>query len=232
MTEPMLIVIPARGGSKGVPRKNLRTVAGRPLICWTIDHAVEVPGDVRVVVSTDDPEIAEVAREAGAEVPFLRPAALAQDTTATEPAVAHAIGELADRGFAPSGVVLLQATSPIRLEGTVARAVARFREGGVDSLVGVVPQTPFLWHMENPPRAEYAVDRRPRRQELDEASFLYRETGSLYVTRTDLYTVPGNRIGGHVELFVMDEIEGIDIDSEMDLRLADAVLRDRLGGGS
>lgn len=227
---PILIVIPARGGSKGIPHKNLRDVAGRPLISWSIDHALEVGGDVRVVVSTDDPEIAEVASAAGAEVPFLRPADLAHDTSPTEPAVAHTIGEMAARGFHPDGVVLLQATSPLRLPGTVARAVRRFRRGDVDALVGVVPQTPFLWHLEDPPRAEYDVSCRPRRQELAAGDFLYRETGSLYVTRTDLYSKPGNRIAGRVELFVMDEIEGIDIDSEVDLDYADQLIRDRIGG--
>jgi len=220
-----LVVIPVRGGSKGVPRKNLRDVAGKPLVVWSIEQALAVPGDVRVVVSTDDPEIAEVARAAGAEVPFLRPAELAQDTTATEPVVVHAIEQLAAEGYHPFGVVLLQATSPIRLPGTVARAVARFAVGDVDSLVGVVPQTPFLWHLTDPPSAEYDVDRRPRRQELDARSFLYRETGSLYVTRPHLYLEQGNRIGGRVELFVMDELEGIDIDSEADLYLADQSIR-------
>lgn len=221
----MLVVIPVRGGSKGVPRKNLRDVGGKPLVVWTIEQALAVPGDVRVVVSTDDAEIAEVARTAGAEVPFLRPLELAQDTTATEPVVAHAIEWLTGEGYHPFGVVLLQATSPIRLPGTVARAVARFEKGDVDSLVGVVPQTPFLWHRTDPPTAEYDVDRRPRRQELDVKSFLYRETGSLYVTRPDLYASPANRIGGRVELFVMDELEGIDIDSEADLFLADQTVR-------
>ena len=221
----ILVVIPVRGGSKGVPRKNLRDVGGKPLVVWTIEQALAVPGEVRVVVSTDDPEIADVARRAGAEVPFLRPAELAQDTTATEPVVAHTIAWLADQGYRPFGVVLLQATSPIRLPGTVARAVARFAEGDVDALVGVVPQTPFIWHLTDPPTAEYDVDRRPRRQELDAGSFLYRETGSLYVTRTDLYADPGNRIGGRIELFVMEEIEGIDIDSEADLYLADQTVR-------
>lgn len=233
------MVIPARGGSKGIPRKNLREVAGRPLIAWSIWHALEISGDVRVVVSTDDPEIAAVAEAAGAEVPFLRPVELAQDTSPTEPAVADTIDRMARSGYHPHGVMLLQATSPVRLPGTVARAAERFREGDVDALVGVVPQTPFLWHLEDPPRPEYDVARRPRRQDLTEGDFLYRETGSLYVTRTDLYSSPGNRIAGRVELFIMDDIEGIDIDSELDLRFADLLLRagavsgdDQPGGGT
>ena len=227
--DAILVVVPARGGSKGVPRKNLRIVAGRPLIAWTISQALEIPGEVRVVVSTDDAEIAEVAESAGAEVPFIRPAELAVDTAPTEPTVIHAIAEMAARGFHPGGVVLLQATSPVRLEGTVARAVATFRIGDMDALVGVVPQTPFLWHLEDPPRAEYDVDRRPRRQDLTDDAFLYRETGSLYVTRTECYTKSGNRIAGRVELFVMDEIEGIDIDSELDLAYAEWVMASRFG---
>lgn len=223
-SEDLVAVVPVRGGSKGVPRKNVREVGGKPLVVWTIEQALEVPG-LRVVVSTDDEEIADVARAAGAEVPFLRPPELAQDTTATEPVVAHVIDHLEAQGYRPMGVVLLQATSPIRLPGTVAKAVDRFRVGDLDSLVGVVPQTPFLWHATDPPTAEYDVDRRPRRQDLDVGSFLYRETGSLYVTRPDLYHEPGNRIGGRVGLFVMDEIEGIDIDTETDLAVADLTLR-------
>lgn len=221
----VLLVIPVRGGSKGVPRKNVRDVGGKPLVVWTIEQALEVPGDRRVVVSTDDAEIEAIARAAGAEVPFTRPAELAQDVTATEPVVSHAVEQLAAQGYDPDVVVLLQATSPVRLPGTIARAIDRFAEGDVDSLVGVVPQTPFLWHLGNPPIAEYDVARRPRRQELAPESYFYRETGSLYVTRTALYTAPGNRIGGRVGLFIMDEVEGIDIDSEADLLLAEHAIR-------
>ncbi len=220
-----LLVIPVRGGSKGVPRKNVRDVGGKPLVVWTIEQALAVPGDRRVVVSTDDREIAEVAAEAGAEVPFLRPAALARDETATEPVVQHAIEHLAAEGYRPAAVVLLQATSPVRLPGTIERAIRQFSDGDADSLVGVVPQTPFLWHLGEPPAAEYDVGHRPRRQELAPESFFYRETGSLYVTRTALYASPGNRIGGRVQLFVMEEVEGIDIDSEADLLLAEQAIR-------
>ena len=224
----VLCVIPARGGSKGVPGKNLREVCGKPLVAWTILQALAVPGDVLVVVSTDSQEIAEASIAAGAEVPFLRPATLATDASATEPAVWHTIETLAADGYHPDAVVLLQATSPVRLPGTIARAVEQFESTGVDSLVGVVPQTPFLWRQGQPPNAEYDVDRRPRRQDLSDNEMFYRETGSLYVTRTDLYESPGNRIGGTIGLFVMDEIEGVDVDTEVDLVVA-AQLLEKLG---
>ncbi len=224
----VLCLIPARGGSKGVPGKNLRVVAGRPLLVWTIEQALAMHEPADVVVSTDDEQIAEVARGAGAQVPFLRPPELAQDTTATEPVVTHALAEL-DPQRTIDTVVLLQATSPIRLPGTLDRALAQLRETGVDSLVGVVPQAPFLWWAGLPPRSDYDVDRRPRRQDLTPDALRYRETGSVYVTRRWVYDELGNRLGGRTGLFVMDEVEGIDVDTELDLEIADRRLR-ALGG--
>jgi N-acylneuraminate cytidylyltransferase len=217
-------VIPARGGSKGVPRKNLRVVAGKPLIVWTIEQALAVRSPLTVVVSTDDEEIAGVAGDAGAEVPFLRPAELAEDTTATEPVVQHALAALDALGTVASSVLLLQATSPVRLPGTLDRALAQFADTGVDSLVGVVPQAPFLWQVGDPPTAAYDVDHRPRRQDLTPETLRYRETGSLYVTRRWVYVDRDNRLGGRIGLFVMDEVEGTDIDTELDLTVAEQQL--------
>lgn len=219
-----LCLIPARGGSKGVPRKNLYAVGGKPLIVWTIEQALAL-ADVDVVVSTDDPEIARVASAAGAEVPFARPPALAQDSTATEPVVIHAIQEMAALGRRPDVVMLLQATSPLRHSGSLRRALTEFDITGVDSMVGVVPQAPFLWRATDPPSAEYDIARRPRRQELTRATMRYRETGSVYVTKTEIYLEQTNRLGGRVGLFVMDEVEGVDIDTLTDLSIAEQQLR-------
>lgn len=226
----ILCVIPARGGSKGVPGKNLREIAGKPLIVWTIEHALAmITPQVSVVVSTDDPVIAEVAREAGAHTPFLRPAELAQDDTPTEPVVLHALDHLS--GATPDAVMLLQATSPVRHPGTLDRAIAEFAGGGFDSLVGVVPQAPFLWqrHGDADPTAAYDVNRRLRRQDMGPDDLRYRETGSLYVTRTDIYRTLHNRLGGGIGLFVMAEDEGIDVDTELDLQVADITLRTMSG---
>lgn len=221
----ILCVVPARGGSKGVPRKNLRLVGGKPLLVWTLEQALSARPAMDVVVSTDDEEIAAVARAAGALVPFLRPPELALDTTPTEPVVRHAIAAARAADAAPDAVMLLQATSPIRLPGTLSRAVAQLDATGVDSLVGVVPQAPFIWAEGNGadagPTAAYDVTARPRRQDLTPATLRYRETGSLYLTRTWVYDELDNRIGGRVGLFVMDELEGIDVDTELDLEVAD-----------
>ncbi len=223
----ILCVVPARGGSKGVPRKNLRVVGGKPLIVWTLERALATRPAMDVVVSTDDEEIAAVARAAGALVPFLRPADLARDTTPTEPVVRHAIAQARQADAAPDAVMLLQATSPVRLPGTLSRAVAQLEATGVDSLVGVVPQAPFIWTegtADAGPTAAYDVTARPRRQDLTPATLRYRETGSLYLTRTWVYDELDNRIGGRVGLFVMDELEGIDVDTELDLEVADRTL--------
>ncbi|WP_255577165.1 cytidylyltransferase domain-containing protein [Cryobacterium sp. 1639] len=219
-TSNILCVIPVRGGSKGVPGKNRRLVGGKPLVVWTIEQALAARPALDVLVSTDDPELARIAREAGADVPFLRPDSLAQDETATEPVIVHAIAHRTSEGRRPDAVMLLQATSPLRLPGTIDRAVSQFRETAVDSLVGVVPQTPFLWRRGDPVLAHYDIDARPRRQELDADGYFYRETGSLYLTRTEIYEQRHNRLGGDVGLFVMVDVEGIDIDTELDLSLA------------
>lgn len=226
MTAPRtLCLIPARGGSKGIPGKNLREVAGKPLIVWTIEQALEADAELDVLVSTDAEDIAEIAREHGADVPFLRPAELAEDTTATEPVVEHAIAFRADQGRRPDRVMLLQATSPVRMAGTLDRALVEFEAKEVDSLVGVVPQAPFIWQDGDVPTAQYDISSRPRRQDLTRLTARYRETGALYLTRTEIYEREHNRLGGRIGLFVMDEAEGIDIDTMDDLTLAERRLQ-------
>jgi CMP-N,N'-diacetyllegionaminic acid synthase len=219
-----LCVIPARGGSKGIPRKNLADCAGKPLIAWTVEQALAVDG-LDVVVSTEDAEIAEVAAAYGAAVVH-RPLELAEDTTPTEPVVEHVIAVRTEAGRRPDRVLLLQATSPVRRPGTLDRALAEHTQSGADALVGVVPQAPFLWWASDPPRADYDVGARPRRQDLSSEQLRYRETGSLYVTRAEVYLDQHNRLGGRIHLFVMDEAEGTDIDTMADLAEADRILRE------
>lgn len=222
-----IAIIPARGGSKGIPRKNLRMLGGKPLIVWTIEQALATEG-LDVYVSTEDSEIAEVSRRAGAQV-IDRPAELAQDATATEPVVEHAIAILDAAGRRPDQVMLLQATSPIRLPDTMARALAQFEMSGADSMVGVVPVPIFIWQKEPTVVAHYPYKNRPRRQDMTPDQLRYRETGSLYLTRTEVYQAQHNRLGGEIDLFVMDPVEGIDIDGPEDFALAESVLLQQRG---
>lgn len=227
----VLCVIPVRGGSKGIPRKNIKPIAGKPLVAWTIEQALAaqtaLAGEhtVDVLVSTDDAEIAEVARAYGAQVPFMRPEDLAEDTTATEPVVEHAIEFYTAAGQRPDAVMLLQATSPVRLPGTLERAIRQFAASGSDSMVGVIPIGPFIWTATEPPTAQYEVMARPRRQELTRETFRYRENGSMYITKTELYETLHNRLGGAIELFMLDEVEGVDIDAMIDFTVAEHQLK-------
>ena len=125
----IVAIIPARGGSKGIPRKNIRPFAGYPLIAFSIAAAIQAESSVRVIVSTDDPEIAEVARRFGAETPFLRPAELAADRTTDLPVFQHALGWLAEHeDYRPEIVLHLHATSPVRPRGFVDQALRLLRE--------------------------------------------------------------------------------------------------------
>lgn len=223
----ILCVIPVRGGSKGIPRKNLKPIAGKPLVAWTIEQALDAKSalapeiELDVVVSTDDKELADIAREHGAEVPFMRPAELAEDTTATEPVIEHAIEFMSHEGRRPDAVMLLQATSPVRLPGTLERAARQFAASDSDSMVGVIPIGPFIWAATEPPTAQYEVMARPRRQELTRETFRYRENGSMYITKTEIYEKFHNRLAGKIELFMLEDIEGVDIDAPIDFSVAE-----------
>ena len=149
----VLAIIPARGGSKGIPRKNIRSFAGAPLIAWSIAAAQQSNTVTRVIVSTDDEEIAAVARQYGAETPFLRPAEFAQDQTTDLPVFEHALDWLAaHEQYQPNVVVQLRPTSPVRPVGLVDDAVQLLlSRAGADSVRGVVPagQNPHkMWKID------------------------------------------------------------------------------------
>jgi N-acylneuraminate cytidylyltransferase len=154
MTE-ILAIIPARGGSKGIPRKNIRSFAGYPLIAWSIAAAKQSTYVTRIIVSTDDEEIAAVARECGAETPFLRPAELAQDKSTDLPLFEHALAWLAEHeGYHPEVVVQLRPTSPVRPRGLIDDAIQILLDHpDADCVRGVVPsgQNPFkMWRFDDP----------------------------------------------------------------------------------
>lgn len=225
-----LCVIPARGGSKGIPRKNLRVVGGRPLIEWTIRHALAVTErPVRVVVSTDDEGIREVAIASGAEAPFLRPAELSSDSASTEAAIAHALESLrALDGYEPTSLMLLQPTSPVRRDGFVDQAIQRFEQvPDAQSLVAVTELHPFIWRYADDAVPEYDPTKRPMRQDIAPDDHLYTETGSIYLTTVAAFERSHCRVSGHTVLFLTSKLESIDIDTEEDLNLADAILSNR-----
>ena len=221
----VLAIIPARGGSKGVPGKNLRPVLGKPLIVWTVEQALATPEITDTVVSTDDAEIARIAKEAGAWVPFLRPAELATDTCATEPVMRHALVHMEELRGAYDAVMLLQPTSPLRRPGTISRAVEQYSQTGADSLLSVVESHAFFWRAGDPPSASYDWRHRPRRQDIPQQERSFRESGSIYLTERDSFLKESNRLAGKISLFQTAECEGWEIDSLTDFAIVETLMK-------
>lgn len=218
-----LAIIPARAGSKGIPNKNLRMLAGRPLVAWSIQHARDAKLVDRVIVSTDGEEIAAEAKKWGADVPFMRPAEISGDRASTELAMIHAVEMLAKNGYHPDLVMLLQATSPLRSPGAVDRAIRLLMESKADSLVSGTEIHPFLWRNVRNGEAMYDFHKRPMRQDIPEAERLYEENGSIYIVRTEILLRDKCRLGGKIVIFPMSSREKIDLDTLDDFAVAEAV---------
>jgi CMP-N,N'-diacetyllegionaminic acid synthase len=219
-----LAFIPARSGSKGIPQKNLKLLAGKPLVAWSIEQAIAATLVDRVVVSTDGDEIAAEAKKWGGEVPFMRPAQISTDTASTELAMLHAAEMLGKSGYQPDFIILLQPTSPIRRPGAIDAAVRLLEKAGADSLVSVREIHPFLWKNPQDARPGYDVQNRPRRQDVPEAERLYEENGSIYITRIEMLLREKCRLGGKIAAFNMSAAESIDIDTAEDFALAGAIM--------
>jgi CMP-N-acetylneuraminic acid synthetase len=229
-------VIPARGGSKGIPRKNLAPLGGEPLLAWTCRAAAAAARLTRVVVSTDDPEIAETAVRYGVEAPFVRPAELSRDDTPSLPVIQHALEATARDGFTPDTVVILQPTSPFRRAEHIDAAVAELAATGADSVVTVVA----VPHAFNPVSVLVMDDRgrvRPylpatagpivRRQ--DKPRVFARNGAAVYAIRADVVRA-GSLFGEDCRGLEMAPLDSIDIDTPEDLELAEALVRFRGAG--
>ncbi len=221
-------VIPARGGSKGVPHKNIRLLAGKPLIAHTIAEALKAKTLDRVVVSTDDVEIASIARDCGAEV-VMRPAQLANDSAPPEWGVLHVLDTLEREGYKPGIVVTLQPTSPLRTSALIDRCVEALRAGDADSVATVLETREYFGRISDG-RYEVLFKDQPRRRQEREP--LYRESGTVYVTRADVLRAKRSVLGDHVRAVVVDEIEAIDINSPFDFLLAESAIQWRNGNGA
>ncbi len=215
----ILSLIPARGGSKGIPGKNLKICGGLPLIAHSIKRSLACELIDRTVVTTDDPEIAGVAREFGAEVPFTRPAELAVDTSSTESAVEHALDTLEkDEGYLPDAVMLLQPTSPLRTAGDLTGAIELMEAEQADSLLSVFENSHFLWSGRTKEPINYRYLERPRRQDKE---WEFIENGSIYLTRVGTFRKHRNRLGGKIAMYVMPGWRSSEIDEPGDLDLID-----------
>lgn len=218
--------IPARGGSKSIPLKNIKPIAGRPLIQWTVAAAIACPGVDRVVVATDDGRIAEAARAAGPVEVRGRAPETATDGASTESAMLEFAR--ADAGF--EVMVLIQATSPLLTADDLAAGLERFRETGADSLLSVVRQKRFLWAEQDGGARPLNYDPalRPRRQEFE--GFLV-ENGAFYVCRRDGLLRTGSRLHGRIALAEMAEESYVELDEPADWAAVETLLLERRRSG-
>lgn len=222
MSDRIVAIVPARGGSKGIPRKNLAPVGGRPMLAWTIEAALDSGVVDRVIVSTDDAQIAQAARDAGAQTPFIRPPDIARDDVHAVHVVLHALDWLLEHeGNQPEGVMMLLPTSPLRQPEDVRGAVQLFDERRADAVISVADLGKYLTnlrylHGEQLEMVAPQEDRNAQRQGLKK---LYGVNGSIFLARP-----PALRQAGtfHVENalgYVMDALHSIDINAAADLEL-------------
>jgi CMP-N-acetylneuraminic acid synthetase len=226
-------VIPARGGSKGIPRKNLAPLGGRPLIAYSIDAGRASRTLTRLVVSTDDGEIAAVARNLGADVPFLRPAALAADDTPMVPVLANLLRTLQDREqFEADILVLLQPTSPFRRADHIDTAVTLLTTSGAESVVSVVPVphqfTPAsLMELRGDLLAPW-IDGHAAVRRQDKGTLFARNGPAIVAVKPRLILEEGRLYGAQTRGLVMSREDSLDIDDALDLKLAELLLSSRI----
>lgn len=227
----ILGIVPARGGSKGIPRKNLADVCGRPLIAWSIEAGKQLLENgvvARCIVSTDDEEIAAVARAHGADVPFLRPAAAATDTAKALAYVLHALDTLEPADGPYDAVMILQPTSPRRDPAAIAEAVVRLAASDADSLISCYQEDYInelvMYEDEGDGRIRPRHPNHNKGVRRQEHGPTMVRNGAVYVTRVPYLRATGQLVCDHPVLLRMEKIDSIDVDTPDDLELLRAVL--------
>ena len=224
----VVAIIPARGGSKGVPRKNVRAVAGKPLLAWNIEAALGAKSVDLVVVSTDDDEIAGVAERYGARV-VRRPAEISGDTATSESALLHALGALRDEGCNPDILVFMQCTSPLTASEDIDGCVDTLLKEDADSAFTAKEFFYFVWKR-LPDGSADGINHdkrfRPRRQDREPQ---YEENGAVYAMKTDGFLAARHRFFGKTVMSLMPESRCYEIDTEFDLEVAGRLLAARDG---
>lgn len=225
----VIAVIPARGGSKGLPGKNIVDLCGRPVIVYTIEAALRSSYVDKVLVSTDDDRIAAIAKKYGAEVPFIRPKYLALDTAHTPPVIEHAVHFVERRGWKADYVVTLQPTSPLRTAHQIDEAITLLHRSHLDSVMSV-KETGFppFWTVcvtkgRAVPLVNNGVDYfRKERQQLPKT---YQPNGALYVTKRSVLLKKKVVIARNCGVVIMDERTSMDIDVREDLEQIRSAIR-------
>jgi CMP-N-acetylneuraminic acid synthetase len=222
----LIIVIPARGGSKRLPRKNIRNLCGKPLLAYTIEAALEADIAAPLIVSTDDEEIAGISRKYGADV-MPRPEALAADDSPTEAALLHVLDGKEKEGVSPDWIMTLPPTSPFRSSQTIRRFydAAKGAEDDVDCYMSVSEDRGDFWRLEESGFLQRLFPDAPRRQQ--QRTPLYGENSAIYVTRVRALRRTGSILGDAVKPIILDPLEAIDINTAYDFWFAESLMSNR-----
>lgn len=226
----ILVIIPARGGSKGIPHKNIKQLAGKPLIHYTIDVARQIVSDEDICVSTDDPEIIKCVEDYNLKVPFVRPAELATDTAGTYEVLLHALNFYEQQGKHYDVVLLLQNTSPFRTAGHVREALKLYTSS-IDMVVSVkeTSSNPYYNCFEEDSQGLLHISKGEglytRRQDVPKA---YEYNGAIYVINSEsLKKMPLGKFTKRIK-YVMDDMHSVDLDNMIDWKFAELIINEKL----
>jgi len=220
----ILSIIPARGGSKGIPLKNLAKIHGRSMLFYTVNASLKSKFINKTIVSTDNKKIVTEAQKLGAEI-ILRPKKLAEDSIHLESVVEHVLSYLKlNEKYVPDIIVLLQITSPLRTTKHIDEAIEKLRKGKYDSIISGRKSHLFLWQINKNKTVKpinYNPQKRPNRQEMKNQLI---ENGAIYITKHNYFKKTNCRIGGRIGFYEMPEELSIDVDKFSDLKDAEKII--------
>jgi N-acylneuraminate cytidylyltransferase/CMP-N,N'-diacetyllegionaminic acid synthase len=225
----ILAIIPARGDSKDLPRKNIRLLCGKPLVAYSIEAALSSEYIDRVVISTEDREIAHIAEQYGGEV-IERPTELARDDTPSLLVYQHVIEYLEEKEkFATDLIIALQPTSPLRIVADIDGAIQKFLEAGCDSVLSVcqAEHPPYWMYTLDGDRMKVLIQGGEKISHRQDAPSVYRINGAVYVTRKQVIMIENRVWGDDTRAYIMPWERSVDIDTEIDLKLAELLMQER-----
>lgn len=229
----MVAIIPARKGSKRLPGKNTRILCGKPLVQWSIEAAQASAAVDRVLVTSDDPDVLAIAAELGVDFVVSRPEWLADDTAKTSDVIRHAIDHLAAQGCRPEAICLLQPTSPLRAASDVDAAFRRYAESGGRSVVSVCEvDHPIAWCArldETGSMSDFARKLKEEKRSQDHEAY-FRLNGAIYISSATNFLETGGFLDETALAYIMPRERSVDIDSALDLLVAQVMLGNRLDG--
>jgi CMP-N,N'-diacetyllegionaminic acid synthase len=220
-----LVVIPARGGSKGVPGKNIKPLAGKPLIYYTIDSIRELFSDEQIIVTTDDIQIKECVEQTGLKVPFLRPAELSTDDAGINEVLIHTLKFVESKGYFPDAIIILQVTSPFRKREHISQAIDIFNDS-TEMVVSVkkTKSNPYYLLFEENEQGWLQKSKSGNFSTRQQCPDVWEYNGAIYIVSTDALKAKPLSDFTRIKKYVMDDISSLDIDTNIDWMLAELIL--------